>query len=233
MASPFGRKANNSNGEDFELPPAGLHPANLIGLVDLGTHHSEYQGNPIEKRILFVTWELNTLDSDGKPFLIGQDFNSSLHTKSGWRKLLEGWRGRPFGNDEEFDPIVLLGAKCVVTIQIGLSRKDKKFSEVVSVAPPMKGQVIAAPVHPNFAWHLDTWADFNLDPPIPEWMPRNYGRLLVDEIKDSDEWKGAKSAKKWDAIDKPATNGGPVDHIMNSMTPTTATATVEREAPPF
>src|SRR5262245_56875671 len=96
-ASPFKRKATNTSNEDFELPPAGLHPAVLIGLVDLGTNTEEYNNKEYEKHELFVAWELvGTKNNGDEPFVVGQDYNESLGKKSNWRKLLEGWRGRPF-----------------------------------------------------------------------------------------------------------------------------------------
>ncbi len=231
MANPFRRKASNEDGESFELPEAGLHPAVLVALVDLGTHHGEYQGNPTEKRSIFAAWELigSKMKTENKPFVIGQEFNSSLHKKSNWRILLEGWRGRAFTQDEEFDCEKLLNAKCIVQIQIGLSKKDKKFAEVISVSTPFKGQTIPDATFTPFYWIIDMWGDYSIDPPIPEWMPRNYGRTLVDEIKDSDEWKASKSLKKWESIDKPAANG-PVDQIMESLAPAGA---MEREPAPF
>jgi hypothetical protein len=188
-ASPFTKKASNQSSDDFELPPAGLHPAAFIGLVDLGTHDHEYQGNKYEKRTLFVAWELiGTKNNNGEPFVVGQDYNDSLGKKSNWRKLLEGLRGRPFNNDEEFDPVVLLGFKCVINISIGMSKNDKKFSEVTSASMPMVGQAIPDPVNSPFAFHLSTWGDPKIDPDIPAWMPRSYGHPILDDIKDSKEW---------------------------------------------
>ena len=37
--------------------------------------------------------------------VVGQDFTLSMHKKANFRKFLEGWRGKEFQNDEEFDPV--------------------------------------------------------------------------------------------------------------------------------
>lgn len=191
-ASPFSQQANDSQGEDFEMPEAGLHPATVVGLVDLGTQTNEYQGNVTEARKLFVAWELETKDSDHKPFVVGQEFTASLGKKANWRKILEGWRGRPFADKEEFDPVKLVGAKCIVTIQHGITTKKKEYAKVVAVAMPMKGQTISDPVYSPYVFHLGMVNSTTAPIDIPEWMPRNYGELLLDCLHESKEWKAMK-----------------------------------------
>lgn len=238
-ASPFAKQASNNEGsENYELPTVGLHAARLIGIFDIGTHHGEYKGKPNMKRSNFIVWELmDCRTTEGKPFVVGNDFNESLGKNSNWRILLEGWRGRPFADKEPFDPFVLLGVACIVNLQLGVSG-NKKFVDVTSVSTPMQGQSIPpATIEP--AWfHLSAWGDPTIEPIIPEWCPRIYGRLLVDDIKKSDEWK--------DLIQKhaviPASNGngqkpgtGPAPQQTQPLNREYAPATngMEREAAPF
>ncbi len=186
-ASPFQKQASNQQGDDFELPPAGLQPATMVGLVDLGTQDDEYDGKATEYRHIFLVFELTAKDVDGDPFLIGADFTDSFNKKAKYRKFIEAWRGKAFGDGEIFDPYVLLGLKCVLTLTAGRSKSDKNFVNVTSAAPPMQGQVIAEAVHQPFFFHLSTWSDPNGNP-IPDWMPRSFGKPLIDILKKSHEW---------------------------------------------
>ncbi len=227
--SPFRQKAETSSAEDFELPPAGFHPATLIALIDLGTHDDEYNGKINTFRKIYVVWELaNEHDSEGKPFLVGQDYTWSLKgDKAKWRLMIEGWRGRAFADNEEFDPLVLLGKPCNITLKEGETKASKKkFVKVVAVAAPMKGQTIGKPTNPEFAWHLSTWGDPKVDPPIPEWCPLNYGRLVIADIKSSKEW----ASMGGQAHPAEATKSAPA---ANGQAATQATAPVEKEDPPF
>lgn len=194
-ASPFLRKANDEASGDFELPPSGLHPARVVGLVDLGTHKNEYKGEvKADKRLIYLAWELVlTKANTGKPFVVGEGYTDSLGKSSNgqssnYRKLLEEWRGTPFQQNEEFDPYVLLGRDCVVNLSLGLTSKGKKFSQVNSVSPPMQGQNIPDASVAPFFWHFSMWGDPAVDPPIPEWMPRYLGDLVLDVIHESREW---------------------------------------------
>ncbi len=240
-ASPFAKKTSDQDGEHWELPSPGLHAAVLVGLVDIGTHDHEYQGETSERRSNFVAWELvDGKDSEGNSFFVGQEFNCSLHKKSNWRVLLEGWRGRAFGADEQFDPIVLLGAKCVINLTAKVTGKDKEYMKIGSVATPMKGQAIPEASATPFAWHLDTWGDFTADPPIPEWMPRTYGKTVLSEIKASKEWKAAEAKlnqKEFGGQSAPAAkpNGSPATRHEDPRKVAAAMAASEddREDPPF
>jgi hypothetical protein len=185
--SPFARQASDQQGEDFELPPPGLQPATMVALVDMGTQDDEFDGKPIERKTIYLAWELMTKDVDGDPFLIGEAFTDSFSKKAKYRKLIEGWRGKSFADGETFDPFVLLGLKCVLSLTAGLSKAGKKFVNITSVATPMQGQAIPDPVHQPFFFHLSTWNDPNGNP-IPDWMPRTYGKLVFDVIKKSHEW---------------------------------------------
>lgn len=202
-ASPFQRKATVQSTDDFELPPAGLHPARVVALVGLGTHENEYKGEKKpDKEMVFLAWELvGTKTNAGKPFVVGEGYTDSLGKSSdgkasNYRKLLEGWRGQPFEKDEEFDPFVLLGMECVVNVSIGLSKKDKKFSQVNSVSPPFEGQNVPEATRELFCWHISQWGDHSVEPPIPDWMPRYMGDKLIDVIKASKEWMKLESQGK-------------------------------------
>jgi hypothetical protein len=222
--SPFGQRAENKSGEDFEIAPSGLHQATVIGLIDLGTQSNTYQGKTEKARKIYVCWELATeFNKEGKPFVVGQEYTWSLNgDKAKWKLMLEGWRGRKFTEGEEFDPIVLLGQPCNVTLTEGETQaKKRKFVKVTAVAGLMKGQKAGPTVNPAFAWHLSTWGDATIDPPIPEWVPPVYGDSVVDKIKESAEW--AEIRQKSVLI--PASNQPPSNGLSSGSS--------EPDKPPF
>ncbi len=226
--SPFGQKASNKEGEEYELPTSGLHPGILIGLIDLGTHRFEYQGKVSENRKIFLAWELTAEhDTEGNTFVVGADYTWSLHKKSNFRKMLEAWSGRTFSEDEEFDPLVLVGKPCVLNIARGQTSKGKEFVEVSGVANPMRGQTIPPNTREPFAWHLSQ-AQMNEDPPIPDWMPRIYGRFVKDDIKASSEWSLLTQQPGHGNLAKPQANGA-----AKPVTNPSAVAPVETDKPPF
>lgn len=86
------------SGNTFEMPPAGVHPARLVKIIDLGTQESSFQGQTRRSRKLQLTFELLGDDrmSDGRPFTISRRFTASLGEKSALRPFLESWRGKRY-----------------------------------------------------------------------------------------------------------------------------------------
>lgn len=210
--SPFGTKANNKEGGDFELTPAGLHSAVLIGVIDLGTHPFTYQGKTNTPRKIFLVWELTAEHTkEGETFVVGADYTWSLNKKATVRHMLEAWIGRAFAEDEEFDPLKLIGKPCVVNVSIGQSAKGQKFAEITNVASPMKGQQVPPATRESCIWHMSQLTCKKEPIIIPDWMPRIYGRLLSDDIKASDEWKALPETSAAYEIDNPSNGHAPVD----------------------
>ena len=115
-------------GEKFENAPAGTHLARCIGLVDVGTHTSEWKGQPIRRRQIIVKWELPMeLRQDGQPFVVSEFYTRSLSEKANLRQDLVRWRGREFTQKEleGFDLKNILDKGCQVTITEKESGKIK------------------------------------------------------------------------------------------------------------
>jgi hypothetical protein len=84
---------DNSEGSDFEITPAGLHPAVCYGAVDCGTHQEVFAGEPKDRHIMFLLFELPTLtieiQGETKPRGISQKYTKSMHQKANLRIMLE------------------------------------------------------------------------------------------------------------------------------------------------
>jgi hypothetical protein len=178
----MGRHAKDSGGGDFKQAPTGNHVARCIKLIDLGTQHGEYQGQPNTRNQVLVTWELcNEMMEDGKPFTVSHFYTNSLNEKATLRAHLEAWRGRQFTEAEckSFDLMNILGKPCMVTIILN----DKGKAKVSAVAGMPKGMTAPEQINPSSAF----W--------IEEWNEEAYQKIpqgLRDIIEKSDEFKARK-----------------------------------------
>jgi len=137
--------AKSSGEGDFILAPEGTHVAVCIGVVDLGSHRSEYMGKPRTRRLVRVTWELpdEMLTGDGgeaRPMMVGKLYTLSLGEKAVLRHDLESWRGRAFTPAEldGFDIAKLAGVACLVTI-VHEKKGDKNYANIKNVTKIPKG----------------------------------------------------------------------------------------------
>ena len=183
---------DNGGGGTFEQAPVGAHVARCIALIDIGTHHGEYEGVPNVRHQVIVKWELpNELISEGefagKPFTVSEFYTLSLSEKANLRKALTAWRGKEFTEDElkGFDLKNVLNKPCM--LQVGRNKKDRAKVQAVMSLP--KGMVAPPQVNPGVYFSLSEF-----DGAVYESLSEGYKRL----IGQSDEWaarQGTPAAK--------------------------------------
>jgi hypothetical protein len=128
--------------QTFETAPAGVYPARLYRLIDLGTQAGDYQGKPTKARKLLLSFELLGEDrmTDGKPFSISRRFTASLSDKAALRAFINQWRGKAL-NDEEvkaFDMSKMLGAYGFLNL-VEASKDGKTYTNIASISTIPKG----------------------------------------------------------------------------------------------
>ena len=104
-------------GEGFKQPPLGTHLARCIGVIDIGTQHSELYD--VTQRKVVVRWELPTeLMDDGRPFICQKFYTQSLNEKSNLYADLVNWRGKEFSAEElkGFDAKNILDKTCMLSL---------------------------------------------------------------------------------------------------------------------
>jgi hypothetical protein len=152
-----------AGGGDFALCPAGNHAGCLIGVVDLGTHLDSFQGQTERKvRRVLLVWEVECeVDGKDQHLVVGRDYNIGLNDKgelvygqkSALRQLLEGFRGKQFGEGEDIDPEALLGKACLVQVTHEKTKgTGKDIARVKSIAKPLKNMAAIKPAHPKFSY---------------------------------------------------------------------------------
>lgn len=155
----MGRFASDSGGGNFTPAPIGTHVARCIKIVDLGTQHGEYKGEPTRRSQILVTWELPdeliTVDGEEVPITTSKFYTNSLGEKANLRRDFEGWRGRSFTDEElkEFDLENVLTKPCMLTV-VG---RDNGKTAVASVSGLPKKTVCPKQVNPSFTFWLDEY----------------------------------------------------------------------------
>lgn len=171
----------------------GLYPAICYGVYDLGTQHSTFYGNDSMK--VLICWEIPELrvniEKDGKkldlPQAISSRYTNSLGNKATLKKILEGWRGKRFTDEEakNFDISKLIGVGC--QLQVIHSKPDDEgnvYANVSTVLPAPRGVAMKMENERQYFSFAD-----NMDIPAntPEWIEK-----LIHESK---EWKARQNPK--------------------------------------
>jgi len=181
----MGRYASDKGGgTEFRQAPAGTHVARCYSIIDLGTQHGEYLGEPTAREQIIIRWELpfETEEFEGvqKPLIVSRFYTNSLNEKATLRKDLENWRSRSFTDDElkRFDLNSILGAPCVVSVVLN----DKGKAKVTGVGALPKGTACPPLFNPKQTFWLDEWNDGTF-----QLLPKGF----QDLIAKSDEYKAA------------------------------------------
>ena len=173
-----------SEGQGAYTPPEqGTFSARLCGLIDLGQQTTNWEGEAKTAHKILLQFEITDAENrrtDGSAHIINRRYTASLHPKAGLRKLLEGWRGRPFSADElkSFDMKTLLGVPCLVGI-IHESKGDKVYANLSSIMRLPKG----------FAPGIESEPLIHFDLSAPDWTVfAGLSSRLQEQISASPEF---------------------------------------------
>ena len=152
--------AGNGGGGDFENCPAGSFAARCYQIIDLGHQTFEWKGEAKVAPKVRITWELNEMMSDGRPFSISREYTASIGDKANLRKDLEAWRGRPFTATElqNFSLENVLGAPCLLGVVHKPSKDGTKvYANVGSIMALPKGMPSPELVNPAVKFDIGTF----------------------------------------------------------------------------
>ena len=214
---PIGKQKATASGTS-EVPPAGNHPAVLVAMIDLGTHMETFKddkkGTSKDALVhkLFLCWELVTEKMSGMKdvnHVIAREYNATFSPKSKFRLMIEGWRGKAFSNDEEFDPKKLLGQKCLISVKHKTSQQGNEYAQIDGVAPVPKGMVVPAGHRAPLLYEIGDKV-----PPTQDWLPftfYNGERVpVMTVIERSREYMGGYQPQAAPARNYPAATQAPV-----------------------
>jgi len=180
------RKASSGGGDFSEAPPAGPHPAVLVGLIQLGTQETEFQGKKDWKEQILLVRELTATkkSQSTENHIIQKQYTFSLNQKASLRKLIENWRGKSLAEGEDFDILKCLGKSCLVTV-IHTGTGEKPYGKIEGVGGVPTGLTVPPPTKAPVAWSIDESVA-----KLPDWLPFLYGESVLDVIKRSQEVSG-------------------------------------------
>lgn len=190
-ANPFvGKASSGVGGADYEIPKAGISPARVVGLIDLGSQEEPTADGVRLSRKCFVVYELVNQKKSGSTerHTIGERYSlpskGKLHEKAKLRQVMEAVRGRRYNDDEDIDITKFLGRPVQVTISHGTSAKGREYASISQVSGLMEGVQVAPPQFTPLVWFIGSG-------PIPgeHWIPFCYGEKIEEVIKRSKEWK--------------------------------------------
>jgi hypothetical protein len=171
-----------TGGKDFDPIPAGLHPAILYSLVDIGSHEGEWQGVKNVRHLVVVTFELpgqlNNVDSQEKPMAISGTYTLSLHKKAKLRMQLESWRSRPFTERELIDGFELkdtLGKNCQLNI-VHNTKDGKTYANIGTIVPLGAGMEKQEPFNEIVYFAMDEGQ--SIPEKAPAWIKKKIGESL-------------------------------------------------------
>lgn len=124
--------------------PNGNFLGRCVDVIALGNRLQQYQDNPpyIAEQVVLV-FGANELGEDGKPVFLAQEYTLSGGKKAKLRKHLEGWRGKPYTDEEiKRDGIPLdklCGQACSMNVIHKTSAKGNVYAMIDSLARPPKG----------------------------------------------------------------------------------------------
>lgn len=209
---------NDKGGGDFTLPPSGTHISRCVQVVDLGTQHWVFNGNPKITRKVRLTFELpeelHVFDAENgeEPFFVSKEYSATLASKGNLRPDLESWRGQAFTAEEleGFDLKKVLGAPALVTVVHEQSKAGKLFANIASIAKLPKSMKCPKQINPsvNFSLEPDDF-DQEVYDDLPEWMQKKIAESdefkainnPPDEADDTPPKKGAKKPADEDLAD--------------------------------
>lgn len=172
--------------KEYELTPADTHIATCYRVIDLGTQVTPFKdertGALKRQHQIQISWELDALMADGRPFSVHKRYTLSLHEKSALCKDLQSWRGIAFTDAElkAFDLTNIVGTSCLIGIAHN-TKDGKTYANISSILKLPKGTKAPALVNPKLSLILVP-GEFDADA---------YSKLsdsLRDTIKQSPEY---------------------------------------------
>lgn len=172
----------SAKGTDYKPPEENIYNAVCVGVFDLGTHSTNFG---IQHQI-YIMLELECKRDDGKAYTIGTKLQPSLHKKANFRKLVEGWWGKKFTEEQAkqgFDCMQLLGKGCQVQVMHKTMPDGRVFANIGNIIKLGNGMSPLSPTIKLSSYSIEDNGK-NIPADVPEWISK--------QVMESLEWKRGK-----------------------------------------
>jgi hypothetical protein len=147
----------------YQLPPAGIHVARCIWIIDLGTQKTEFNGKSKNLKKVRIYWELSEEKSvfdeerGEEPFFVSKEYTATIGERSNLRHDVESWQGKGLTGSEaeSFELATLLGKPCMLNLIHEVSKKGRKYSKIIGVTPLPKGLHAPAAISPTLHYVIE------------------------------------------------------------------------------
>ncbi|MFL9914149.1 hypothetical protein PQR75_01820 [Paraburkholderia fungorum] len=177
-----------SNRSRFPLITAGQHPAICVGVADLGTQTSVFDGRPsIGRKLMMFYSVLDQVDpKSGRPLSLAGMRSATMHPMGRLRRDVEGWLGTfaDQGAANDFDLKHLVGRQCQLIIK-HTGNPVAPRALIAAVLPTLSNVITSQAVNDNLYFSLEK-PDMN----VFEQLPGRVQRM----IEASPEWQSIVSA---------------------------------------
>lgn len=121
----------------FTPAPEGVHQAVCCDVVDLGMESSVWDGEEKKQHKLRLSFQIDVLNGEGKPFLVSQKLTASTHEKAKMVAFINSWRGKKMTDQEwrTFDLETLIGVNCMLQIIHNEGKNGNIYANIQTIMP--------------------------------------------------------------------------------------------------
>jgi hypothetical protein len=177
------RNGDEGEGTPIEVPetthqlaPQGMHPARLVWVADIGTHHNPF-GDGKKQRKVILFWELPNekavfdMDRGPEPFLVHKIYTMLLSDRTNLYRDLTAWLGKHVIERVRHNLALLIGEGCLLNVIHETNKKGQLHANVISLAPLPKATRVPAQITPSLRYSIKhgvggAFAD------LPEWVQK-------------------------------------------------------------
>ena len=176
----------NTGGGDFETLEAGTYMARIYSIVDIGEQtYEDKAGRKKTQRKFVMSFEINELMEDGRPFVVSKFYTASLHDKASLTIDLNSIRGKAMTEDDKakFDIANILNVPVMVTI----THKEKQGGgvrvNVAGVANVPKGMEVPELRNEIIHFDIDDEKTHSALEKVPDWLKDKINWLTATDSK--------------------------------------------------
>jgi hypothetical protein len=186
--------ASQKNESSFPPIESGSYHAVCYGVIDVGTHETEYKGQKKNTHQVVLLFEIPSeriqIEKDGKkidlPRGVSKTYTLSLSEKAKLYEHLMQWRGVPFTKEQldGFDLFSICGANCLLQM-LQDTKENKTYTYISGIMKLMKGMSKLNPENQKVTYSI---MENGVDVPetLPDWIKK--------KIEESHEISAMRSA---------------------------------------
>jgi hypothetical protein len=174
----------NKNGGTDDIAPlaGGTYVAVCVGIIDIGTQVSEWNGERKERNQILIMfdfpYERIEINGEDLPRCMSIRVTKTLDSKGNFRKYCSSWRGRDFTADEllDFDLQKIIGAPAMITVTENV-KDGKTMSYISGIGKLIKGQTPPTPTRKLY-FNMQVPESYGVIEKIPNWMVETINKSL-------------------------------------------------------